>query len=138
MFSHRNILINMHFIYCTSKKVPPLWKNFSLSLLCFIMKLVWIKKLKFISNVYQLNWSFVFNKRISMENFHFRRIHTNQRLSDNKILKFSDELKIAEMKIIWRWNKNEIPLGLKTIITEINERQLRNRQFRRDILWKKW
>jgi len=32
--------------------------------------------------------------------------------------------------------KNEIPLGLKPITTEVNERQLTNRQFRRDIAWK--
>jgi len=65
-----------------------------------------------------------------------RRIHTNQRLAEFKILKFSDELKLAEMKIIWRWNKNIIPLGLKTILTENNERLLRHRNFRRDNAWK--
>jgi len=47
-----------------------------------------------------------------------RRQHTNTRLIEHKILKIEDELKLAELKIIWRWMKNRIPLGLKDIISE--------------------
>jgi len=65
-----------------------------------------------------------------------RRMHTNQRLSQNKILKFEDELKLSEMKIIYKWEKNHIPLGLRDIITETNNRQLRNRHFVKNRLWK--
>ncbi len=55
---------------------------------------------------------------------------------ENKILKLEDELKIAESKIVWRWLKNKIPLGLKNIIVERNSRNLRNRQFIRERRWK--
>ena len=65
-----------------------------------------------------------------------RRQHTNERLRNNKILKLIDEIKLAEMKIIWRWEKNKIPLGLKNIIIENNARELRNRHFNRDPAWK--
>jgi len=54
----------------------------------------------------------------------------------NKILKLEDELKIAEIKIVWRWLKNKIPLGLKDIIEERNVANLRNRHFIRDRHWK--
>ncbi len=63
-------------------------------------------------------------------------MHTNERLSQNKILKFEDELRLSEMKIIYRWEKNHIPLGLRNIITETNNRQLRNRHFVKNRLWK--
>jgi hypothetical protein len=65
-----------------------------------------------------------------------RKQHTNNRLMEHKILKLEDELKIAEVKIIWRWIKNKIPLGLKNIITERNSRNLRNRHFIREANWK--
>ncbi len=42
-----------------------------------------------------------------------RRQHTNNRLMENKILKLEDEIKISEVKLIWRWLKNKIPLGFK-------------------------
>ncbi len=65
-----------------------------------------------------------------------RRLHTNQRLTEHKILKLNDELKLAEMKLIWRWEKKKIPSGLKNILIENNTRTLRNRQFRREPRWK--
>jgi len=65
-----------------------------------------------------------------------RRQHTNKRLMENKILKLEDELKIAEVKLIWRWLKNKIPLGLRDIITERNSINLRNRQFISERNWK--
>ncbi len=65
-----------------------------------------------------------------------RRQHTNNRLMEHKILKLEDELKIVEVKLIWRWLKNKIPLGLKNIITERNVANLRNRQFIRERNWK--
>ena len=64
-----------------------------------------------------------------------RRQHTNERLMHNRILKFVDEIKLAEMKIIWRWEKNKIPLGLKDIIKENTSRTLRHRKFFRDPAW---
>jgi len=64
-----------------------------------------------------------------------RRIHTNQRLSEQKILKLTDEVKLSEMKIIWRWSKKKIPKGLNDIIVENNNRTLRRRQFIRDPSW---
>jgi len=33
-------------------------------------------------------------------------IHTNERLKEYKILKLEDEIKLAEMKIVYRWEKN--------------------------------
>ena len=53
----------------------------------------------------------------------------------NKILKFVDEIKLAEMKIIWRWEKNKIPQGLRNIIRENTFRTLRQRKFVRDPAW---
>jgi hypothetical protein len=66
-----------------------------------------------------------------------RRQHTNVRLIDNNILKFDDELKLSETKIIWRWEKNKIPEGLSNILSERQTRHLRNRQFVRENNWKK-
>ncbi len=65
-----------------------------------------------------------------------RRIHTNERLSNFGIFKLEDEIRIKEVKVIWKWLKNKIPDGLKDIITERNTRNLRNRQFTRDNSWK--
>ena len=65
-----------------------------------------------------------------------RRQHTNTRLIEHKILKLEDELKLSEIKIIWRWNKSRLPLGLKDIIAERLGRNLRHRQFIRDRAWK--
>jgi hypothetical protein len=62
--------------------------------------------------------------------------HTDSRLVENSILKIENELEIAESKIIWRWNKKIIPKGLKNIITEVANENLRNRKFVRDIKWK--
>ena len=64
-----------------------------------------------------------------------RRQHTNERLVEHKILKLEDELRIAEAKIIWRWEKNKIPLGIKSIIIETDSNNLRNRKFQRDREW---
>ena len=36
-----------------------------------------------------------------------RTQHTNSRLCKNKILKYEDELKLAEMIIVWRWEKRK-------------------------------
>ena len=65
-----------------------------------------------------------------------RKQHTNERLKEHRILKLEDELKIAESKIIWRWNKKLIPKGLSNIITENTTVNLRNRQFTRHPSWK--
>ncbi len=65
-----------------------------------------------------------------------RREHTNTRLKENNILKLEDELRITEVKIVWKWLKAKIPEGLKNIITERNTLSLRNRQFIRDSSWK--
>ena len=65
-----------------------------------------------------------------------RKMHTEKRLKEHGILKFQDELRLAECKIIWRWDKNKIPKGLSNIITEKNRRQLRSRQFERKPKWK--
>jgi hypothetical protein len=47
-----------------------------------------------------------------------------------------DEVKLAEIKIIYRWEKKKIPQGLKDIITERPDNNLRNRQFIRPRNWK--
>jgi len=64
-----------------------------------------------------------------------RKQHTHERLIEHKILKLEDELKIAEEKLIWRWNKRKIPLGLVSIIEERPGNRLRNRQFVREHRW---
>ncbi len=40
---------------------------------------------------------------------------TNERLIEHIILKLEDEIRIAELKIIWKLIKNRIPLRLKNI-----------------------
>jgi len=62
--------------------------------------------------------------------------HTNERLVEHRILKLEDELRIAEAKLIWKWKKNKIPLGLKDIIEIRGQNNLRNPQFTRNINWK--
>ncbi len=63
--------------------------------------------------------------------------HTNDRLREHNILKLEDELKLGEIKLIWRWLKNRLPNGLKYIITERHSTvNLRNRSFNRDNNWK--
>ncbi len=47
-----------------------------------------------------------------------RKQHTNDRLREHGILKLEDELRIAEIKMIWRWGKKEIPKGLKDRIQD--------------------
>jgi hypothetical protein len=44
--------------------------------------------------------------------------------------------KIAEIKIIWRWDKKKLPHGLKNIISETTGAALRNRKFNRPLSWK--
>jgi hypothetical protein len=63
-------------------------------------------------------------------------IHTNERLINYNIMKLEDELKLQEVKLIWRWHTKKIPRGLCTILTEKTSRQLRNRQFERLNNWK--
>jgi len=65
-----------------------------------------------------------------------RNQHTNERLKDLQILKMEDELKLAETKILYRWEKKKIPLGLRDIISEKPNINLRNRQFIRTRNWK--
>ncbi len=40
------------------------------------------------------------------------------------------------MKVIYKWNKKEIPGELKNIIVEVNNKALRNRMFKKDRLLK--
>ena len=65
-----------------------------------------------------------------------RKQHTNERLIEHRILKFEDELRLAESKLIWSWKKNKIPIGLQNIIETRGNNNLRNQQFVRDINWK--
>jgi hypothetical protein len=65
-----------------------------------------------------------------------RRMHTNERLLEHNILKFEDELKLNETKIIWRWENSKLPAGLNEILIEKFGPNLRNRNFERNIRWK--
>jgi len=62
--------------------------------------------------------------------------HTNEKLKEYRILKLEDELRIAEVKIIWRWIKNRLPRGLREILVETQALNLRNRKFNRPRNWK--
>ncbi len=44
--------------------------------------------------------------------------------------------KLLEIKMIWRWDKSKIPLGLRDIISERDNARLRNRHFERPREWK--
>ena len=54
--------------------------------------------------------------------------HTIVRQKEHRILKFEDELKIQEAKIIWRWEKLKLPTSLMPIIDEKID-NLRGRRF---------
>ena len=54
--------------------------------------------------------------------------HTLNRLLAHKILKFEHELEIQESKLLWKWSKNKLPRGLKSIVTE-KANVLRSRRF---------
>jgi len=61
--------------------------------------------------------------------------HTIQRQLDYNILSLPDELRLAESKIISKWNKKELPEGIMDIIQERTDARLRNRSF---IIMRKW
>jgi len=56
------------------------------------------------------------------------RMHTLNRLKKFGIMKFNDELKLQEIKFVWKWQKNKTPESLKQLITEKND-NLRGRRF---------
>jgi hypothetical protein len=64
-----------------------------------------------------------------------RNMHTLNRLYNFKLLKIEDELLIQESKLLWKWDKDKIPISLKDIITERNN-NLRGRRFNININWK--
>ena len=51
-----------------------------------------------------------------------RYMHTNERLSQNKILKFEDEKLLQECKFIWKWNNSKLPNSLRQIVEEKHDR----------------
>lgn len=55
-------------------------------------------------------------------------MHTNKRLTQYGILKLTDEIKLQEAKIIWKWDKKKLPKSLSTILEEKQDR-LRGRRF---------
>ncbi len=62
--------------------------------------------------------------------------HTNKRMTDYNILPLTEELKISESKIIYKWNNQEIPIGLRQLIKEKTGRTLRQRRFEISRKWK--
>ena len=54
--------------------------------------------------------------------------HTIERQKEHRILKFEDELKLQEAKVIWRWEKQKLPTSLMPIIEEKVD-NLRGRRF---------
>ena len=44
------------------------------------------------------------------------------------LFKFSDELRIQESKLLWRWENKKIPKSLREIVTERHD-NLRGRRF---------
>ncbi len=61
--------------------------------------------------------------------------HTIRRQLDYNILSLPDELRLAESKIISKWNRKELPEGIMDIIQERTDARLRNRNF---IIMRKW
>jgi len=61
--------------------------------------------------------------------------HTTKRLVDYNILSLQDEVRIAECKFVYKWDKKFLPLGIRDIIQEKPNLRLRNRGF---IVQKKW
>jgi len=50
--------------------------------------------------------------------FGHRYEHTLNRLKNNSILKFEDELSLQESKFLWRWDKKKLSTSLISIISE--------------------
>jgi len=46
------------------------------------------------------------------------RQHTQHRLKEHNVLKLEDEVVVQKTKIVWRWEKNELPKSLRPIIEE--------------------
>ncbi len=63
------------------------------------------------------------------------RMHTLNRLQKYNLLKLSDELKLQETKLIWKWEKKKIPNGLNHLLI-IKQDNLRGTRFVIDRTWK--
>ena len=57
-----------------------------------------------------------------------RRMHTLSRLNKFGILKFVDELRLQENKIVWKWENDKLPASLRYIIEQKVD-NLRGRRF---------
>ena len=57
-----------------------------------------------------------------------KRLHTLDRLRIHGLFKFSDELRIQESKLLWKWENKKIPKSLTEIVTERHD-NLRGRRF---------
>ncbi len=49
--------------------------------------------------------------------------HTSNRLIEFNMFKLEDEIRLQEVKFIWRWEKGKLPLGLQYLIQENHTRQ---------------
>jgi len=64
-----------------------------------------------------------------------RRMHTLNRLNKFGLLKLSDELKLQESKVVWKWNLKKLPKSLNGILSERHD-NLRGRRFNLNRNWK--
>jgi len=53
-----------------------------------------------------------------MEKNWVKKVYTLNRLETHWILKIEDELAVQETKIVWKWEKNKLPLGTKQLLIE--------------------
>lgn len=63
------------------------------------------------------------------------RMHTLNRLQKYNLLKLKDELRLQEIKLIWKWEKKKTPISLGNILVEKRD-NLRGRRFIIDRKWK--
>jgi hypothetical protein len=62
-------------------------------------------------------------------------MHTLNRLQKYNLLKLQDELRLQEIKLIWKWEKKKTPVSLGNILMEKRD-NLRGRRFVIDRKWK--
>jgi len=62
-------------------------------------------------------------------------MHTLNRLNKFGLLKLSDELKLQESKVVWKWNLKKLPKSLNGILSERHD-NLRGRRFNLNRNWK--
>ena len=64
-----------------------------------------------------------------------KRMHTLNILQNTKVFKLKDELKLQELKYVWKWVNKKLPISLNQLLIE-KVNNLRHRRFHIGRTWK--